>query len=563
MALLNQTFRNFNRTREIIGILIKYGFEDVIINSTLRNLVPESTRLKWLRDNKPVAETTRYERIRMAVVELGPTFVKLAQILSNRPDIIPEELVKELEKLQNRVPPFASKTAMSIVEREIGKPISEVFEEFDENALASASIGQVHKAKLRTGESVVVKIQRPTVADVMERDLQIIQDIVRRADRYLRKQGISNAEDVVNVLSRAIKKELDYLNEARNLERFRSLYKHRRDFYIPKPYREYSTDKVLIMEYVEGCKITDVKQLEKWGLSPKNIVERGMDIYLTQIFEYGYFHGDPHPGNVLVREDGTIILLDFGMVGQLMKKDKYAFAGVFIAMAQHDAREMANQMRKLAIEDNITDMRQFTYDLNDLIEDYASLDVSEASIQDVINRLQKIMYTYKITVPGGVFIVFRAFAILEGIGKIMYPEFKTYDFIRPYGQRMLAEQLRPENLANEAAARMSSIYSFMSSFPVEVKNILQKTNLGKMHFEIELQGYGYALKKWDSITNRLVMTFILCALIIGSSLALLGHYGPEMKYYYGINAWSFIGYCISGGLFAILLYIIMRRRVYK
>lgn len=560
---LNQTFRNLNRTREIIGILIKYGFEDVVMYSTLRNLVPESTRLKWLRNDQTGAELTRYERIRMAVVELGPTFVKIAQILSNRPDIIPEGLMREFEKLQSRVPPFDSKAAMAIVEREIGKPISEVFEEFSEMPLASASIGQVHKAKLKTGEQVVVKVQRPTVADVMERDLNIIKDVVRRADRYLRKQGITNAEDMVNVFDRALSKELDYRNEARNIERFRTLYRHRRDFYIPKAFREYSTDKILIMEYVEGCKITDLEQLKKWNISPKDVVERGMDIYLTQIFEYGYFHGDPHPGNVLVREDGTIILLDFGMVGQLMQKDKYAFAGIFIAMARHDAREMATQMKNLAIEDNITDMRQFTYDLNDLIEDYASLDVSEASIQDVINRLQKLMYTYRITVPGGVFIVFRAFAILEGIGKIMYPNFRTYDFIRPYGQRLLTEQLKPANLANEAAGRFSSFYSFLSTLPIDIKNILQKTNNGKIHFEIELQGYGYALKKWDSITNRLVLTLILCALVMGSSVALLGKYDERMTYYYGINAWSFIGYSIAGGLFVILLYIILRRRVYK
>lgn len=560
---LNQTFKNLNRTREIISILIKWGFEDLVINSTLRNLVPESTRVKWLRNERPIVEYTRYERIRMATVELGPTFVKLAQILSNRPDIIPEGLVKEFEKLQDKVPPFASADAIKILEREIGRPINEVFEEFSETPLASASIGQVHRARLKTGEEVVVKIQRPTVAELIERDLNIIKDAVQRTDRYLRKQGFINAIDVVTVFERSLNKELDYRNEARNLDRFRSTYKHRRDFYIPKPYREYSTDKILIMEFVKGCKITDVKQLREWEIDPKDIVERGMDIYLTQIFEFGYFHGDPHPGNILVRQDGTIILLDFGMIGQLMKKDKYAFAGIFIAMARNDAREMAINMRKLATQDNITDMRQFTYDLNDLIEDYASLDVSESSIQDVITRLQKIMYDYKITVPGGVFIIFRAFAILEGIGKLMHPEFKTYDFIRPYGQRLITEQLKPGNLANETFSRFSDAYSFLSSLPSDIRNIMQKMIGGKLHFEIELQGYGYALKKWDSITNRMVITYIVCALILGSSIALLGNYGSEMKYYYGINAWSFTGYVIAGFLFLILLYTIIRRRIYK
>lgn len=561
--MLDLAFRNIGRTREILGILIKWGFEDVVINSTLRNLVPESTRIKWIRDEKPVMEYTRYERIRLAAEDLGPTFVKLAQILSNRPDIIPEGLVKEFEKLQDRVAPFEFEKVKRIVERETNLKLEELFESFDEKPLASASIGQVHKAILKTGEIVVVKVQRPEVADIIDRDLQIIKDVVNRADRYLKKQGILQADEAVRTFERGMLKELDYRNEARNIERFRTTYKFRTDFYIPKVYREYSTDKILIMEFVEGCKITDMEQLKKWGIDPKVVVERGMDIYLTMIFEFGYFHGDPHPGNILVRQDGTIIILDFGMIGQLMKKDKYAFAGIFIAMARNDAREMANSMIKLAVEHSITDMRQFVYDLNDLIEDYAYLDVSESSIQDVIQRLQKIMYDYKITVPGGIFIIFRAFAILEGIGKKMHPEFKTYDFIRPYGQRLVTEQLKPENLAEEANSRFSSLAAMLNTFPAELKNIMQKTTRGKLHFEVELQGYGYALKKWDSITNRLSITYIICALMIASSIALLPNYPEEMKFYYGINRWSFTGYCIAGILFLALSYTIIRRRIYK
>ena len=561
--MLDLAFRNMGRTREILGVLIKWGFEDLIINSTLRNLVPESTRIKWIRDDKPVMEYTRYERIRMAAEDLGPTFVKLAQILSNRPDIIPEGLVKEFEKLQDRVAPFESEKAKRIIERETNMKIEDLFEWFEDKPIASASIGQVHKAKLKTGEIVVVKVQRPEVADIIDRDLQIVKDVVHRADRYLKKQGVLQADEAVRAFERGMLKELDYRNEARNIERFKTTYKFRTDFYIPKVYREYSTDKILIMEYVEGCKITDMEQLKKWNIDPKLIVEKGMDIYLTMIFEFGYFHGDPHPGNILVREDGVIILLDFGMIGQLMKKDKYAFAGIFIAMARNDAREMANSMIKLAVEHNITDMRQFVYDLNDLIEDYAYLDVSESSIQDVIQRLQKIMYEYKITVPSGIFIIFRAFAILEGIGKKMHPEFRTYDFIRPYGQRLVTEQLKPENLAEEANSRFSALASMMNTFPAELKSIMQKTTRGKLHFEVELQGYGYALKKWDSITNRLSITYIICALMIASSIALLPNYPEEMKFYYGINRWSFIGYCIAGVLFAILTYTIIRRRIYK
>ncbi len=561
--IFDQTFRNLNRTREILGILIKYGFEDFIANSTLRNLVTESMRIKWLRDEKPVMSYTRFERVRMAAEELGPTFIKLAQILSNRPDIIPEGLVKEFEKLQDRVPPVPFVQAKVIIETGIGRRIEEVFEYFNEVPIASASIGQVYRAKMLTGEEVVVKVQRPSVAEIIEQDLSIIMEAVRRMDRYMKKQGVLNGEEVVRVFERAITKELDYQNEARNIDRFRTTYRHRTDFYVPKAYREFSSKQVLIMEFAKGCKITDAEQLKAWNLNPARIVEKGMDIYLSQIFEYGYFHGDPHPGNILVNEEGTIILLDFGMVGQLMKKDKYAFAGIFIAMSRFDAREMAQQLKKLSVEDNITDMRQFVYDLNDLIEDYAHLDVSESSIQDVIQRLQKIMYDYHITVPGGVFLIFRAFAILEGIGKKLHPNFKTYEFIRPYGQKLLTDQLKPENLAAEASQRFSNLTGFLNSFPVEVRGILQQIAKGKLHSEIELQGYGYALKKWDSISTRQSLVNIICALMIGSSIALLGNYPEEMKFVYGINKWSFIGYCIAAGLFLMWLYAILRKQVYK
>ncbi|MCI5056160.1 MAG: AarF/UbiB family protein, partial [Flavobacteriales bacterium] len=331
---IGQTFKNLKRTREIIQILVKYGFEDLVSNSTLRNFVPETTRLKWLRQDRPALSYTTWERIRMAAEELGPTFVKLAQILSIRPDILPEPLIKELEKLQDRVPPFPFETAREIIETEMGMPIEDAFDDFQEKALASASIGQVHRAKLKGGEEVVVKVQRPGVREVVERDLAIIVEATRRAERYLKRQGMLNPKDVVHTFQRSILKELDYNNEARNIEKFKNFYQKHRNFYVPGAYREMSSERVLVIEFAGGCKINDANQLRAWGLDPKKIAENGMFIYLTQIFEYGYFHADPHPGNVLVKPDGTICLIDFGMVGRLMPKDKIAFATVFISIAK-------------------------------------------------------------------------------------------------------------------------------------------------------------------------------------------------------------------------------------
>ena len=236
--IFNQTFRNIGRTREIIAVLVKYGFEDVIANSTMRNFVPERMRISWMRQERPALEYTRYERVRMVAEELGPTFVKLAQVLSNRPDMLPEALIKELEKLQDSVPPFKFPVVREIIKSELGGEIEEIFAEFEERPLASASIGQVHRARLKSGQRVVVKVQRPEVKDIVERDIAIIKEAVTRTERYLQRQGVINAMDVVLAFERTMSKEMDYRNEARNIDRFRETYKDHKNFYIPKAYRD-------------------------------------------------------------------------------------------------------------------------------------------------------------------------------------------------------------------------------------------------------------------------------------------------------------------------------------
>lgn len=563
MIFNGQTFQNINRIREIIAVLVKYGFEDVVTNSTLRNFVSEKGRISWQRQGQPVFQYTRWERIRMVCEELGPTFIKLAQILSNRPDMLPAPLIHELEKLQDNVPAFSFEEVKATIELETGKKLEDIFQVFNEKSLATASIGQVHKARLINGKEVVVKIQRPGVKEMVNRDLAILNDAVNRADRYLKKQGVLNAMDMVRSFERSMQKELDYRTEARNLERFRNLYKSYKNFYIPKAFREYSTEKVMVMEFVGGCKISDVAQLRAWGLNPEKVAENGMDIYLTQIFEFGIFHADPHPGNVLVRRDGVICLLDFGMVGTLMRKDKFAFAGIFVGMAEGDPAKMASNLRSLAVDDGIKDMRQLEYDLNELIEDFGSLDVDEASIADTTERLQKIMFDHQVRVPGDIFLIFRAFAILEGIGKTIHPHFNTYDFIRPYGLRLMKERFSPKNIWEDVNQRFTQVNSFLTSFPRDVREILAKTKKGKIHFEVELQGYGYLLKKMDSIANRMAITFLIMAFIIGSAITMTVDWGDRMGYIYGLPEISVYGLWCAGGLLVLLFYSIIRRRKYK
>ncbi len=522
---ITRTIKNIRRLRAVVSVLFKYGFEEVVTHSKLRGFVSQKRRLTWQRRGRPVFEYSRWERVRMAAEELGPTFVKLCQVLSNRPDVLPEELITELQKLQSNVPPFATEDAIAVIEHETGRKIEELFSYFESDVLGSASIGQVHRARLVSGEEVVVKVQRPGVREQIGSDLQLLKDLVQFADGYFQNQGILNAGDIVDQFEKTMAKELQYLTEARAMDQFRNFYKDNKTFYVPKPYRDISTDRVLVIEFVPGCKITDIDKLIEWGLKPTEIADRGLDIYLTQIFEYGYFHADPHPGNVLVQESGRIVLIDFGMVGKMMPKDKYAFAGVYVAMANHDPAAMANALRSLSVEHDIKDMRILETELNDLIEDFAYLDVDESSIAEVSQRLQSIIYKNKMAVPASVFLIFRAFAILEGIGKTIHPKINMLDHVKPFGAKLLAEQFSPQNLLRETVSRGQSVWSFLTAFPNEVKSILRKIRKGQITMEVRHAGMDRLMDTIDSVGNRLSSSLIIAAMLVSGALVMVASPG--------------------------------------
>ncbi|HIA36368.1 MAG TPA: AarF/ABC1/UbiB kinase family protein [Flavobacteriales bacterium] len=539
--IFEKTIQNIKRIRDVIRIMGKYGFEDVVANTSLTKLIPKNKRLSWQRYDRPVLEYSRWERIRMCFEELGATFVKLAQVLSDRPDILPEPLIKEFQKLQSQVKPFEYEKAIEIIESETGRRVEDIFETIDETPIGSASIGQVYKAKLRSGEDVVVKVQRPGVKELVDTDLRILTEVAKRGEAYFEKHGITNILDIVNTFRKTMEKEMDYNHEARSIEQFRIYYKKNKDFYVPKAYKNHTTEKVMVIEYAEGCKITNIKQLKEWKIAPDKLAERGMHIYLSQIFEHGFFHADPHPGNIIIKKSGVICLIDFGMVGKLVKRDKYAIAGIFIGMAQQNAEKMANNLRKLSYKNEITDPRIFENDVNEIIEDFASLDVSEGSMADLIPRLQKLVYDYKMQLPGSIFLILRALAILEGIGKQVSPSMNIYDHLKPYGVSILKEQYSVENITDEIFHRMTQMNSFIRSFPYEVNEILKNVREGKLKIEVEDWETKKLTKKIDLAANRLVLAFLISSLIIGSAIIMMANLDPNDE----IPGLSMIGFILA------------------
>ncbi len=550
--MFKNTISNLTRLKQVGEVLLKYGFEDVVTSTPLRRLVSSSRKLSWQQADRQVFDTTRWERIRLIIEELGPTFIKLAQALSNRADLLPQALIDEFEKLQSNVPPFDVAVARQIIETELKQPLEAVFSDFEDVPIGSASIGQVHRARLLTGEDVVIKVQRPGVQEKVRGDLALLHELVRLTSGFLSSQGLANPQDVVDAFERSMSKELDYTAEARSMEQMRKLYANYTTFYIPKPYREISTDKILVIEFVKGCKITDKPQLLAWGLDPAAVAETGMDIYLTQIFEFGFFHADPHPGNVLVRPDGTVVLIDFGMVGKLTKQQKYAFAGVFIGMARQDARSMALNFRRLALTSEIPDMRAFEADLMQIIEDFAVLDVKEMKMSDLADSLQAVIYNYKLQVPGAVFLILRALVILEGIGKVLHPNFNTFEFVRPYGARIVKEQYSKENILSEAEYTGTQLLALLQTLPADIRQIVRKISKGELRVKVELSGYNTLLRKADQLVSRSILALLCVAGILFSGLTMVGRYAPGMRYFHGVPeiTWWSLG---TTGFFLLVL----------
>ena len=555
---IDQTIKNIKRIRKVIRVLLKYGFEDVVVNTPLGNLIPQKKRLTWSRQDRSVFEFSRWERIRMVIEELGATFIKLGQLLSNRPDILPQPLINEFEKLQNEVPPFDPEVAKKIIERETGARIDSLFSYFEDQPLGSASIGQVHRARLMNGQDVVIKVRRPGVKQLVQTDLELLKEIFRLTENYLKKQGLLNPDELLKTVEKTLLKELDFNTEARNLINFRNFYQEEPNFTVPEPYRELSGERVLIMQLVHGCKITNVDQMIEWGLDPKQIAENGMDIYLKQIFEFGYFHADPHPGNILVQKNGIICLIDFGMTGKLLRRDKLAFGGILMGMANKNPRAMALNFKRLAIDHDIQDNRAFEYRLAELIEEYASLELEDINMASLTLGLQKIIYDYKLKVPGSIFFMLRALVILEGIGERIHPEFKTFEFFKPYGKKLFLEQFSPIDIGNDLLHTGSQLLSFLNSFPSEVKYILTKIRKGELYYHVEYHGLEPLTKKLNSIANRLVISLLISTLIMASTLILI--YTSDMVSFYGMPVLSWIGYVLSAIMSLILLFSVLRNR---
>ncbi len=534
-------YRHIGRYGEIGSVLVKYGFGDLLSRINIERYISAGKRILRVKKNKKIEEISRWDRIRMALEELGPTFIKLGQFASNRPDILPADLITALEKLQDSVPPFSETDALKTIEEELGKPVSEIFCTFNETPFASASIAQVHKATLKNGQEVAVKVQRPRISEQIVTDIEIMYNLASLLEKHVQGMDVFNPTQLVDEFAGAIRKELDFNIEALHIDHFARNFKGDPYICIPKVYHDLTTRKVITTEFIHGIKITNVNELREAGIDPRETASRGASLVLKQIFVHGFFHADPHAGNLLVKEGNIICFLDLGMTGILTPTSREWLGSLIVGIANRDPQRIVKTLYDMSNQriENRTDLE---YEIAELVQEYASRPLSMINIGEVLNRLSRLLVVHRLRVIPGFYLLVKAMVTMEGIGYKLDPDFNMMEHLEPFARKLVQEQFGFANLAREGADTLQDIFFLIRDLPSEARDILQLMKAGKARFEFEHRGLDPLIRKFDTMINRLVYGLVLASLIVGSSIVVLSNVPPS---FYGLPVIGLAGFLIA------------------
>jgi len=539
---------NFRRFSQISRVLVRHGFGFVF--DVRRDRREKKGLQEFLAPNFGV-------RLRRTLDDLGPTFVKFGQVLSTRSDILPEGVLSELQKLQDTAKPMPAGVAQEIVEGELGAPVDEVFASFDPVPLGSASIGQVHRAVLRGGERVAVKVQRPDAPLRVGGDLELMRDFATFLDQRFGRNLFVDVRGLVAEFEVVISRELDYTAEAENARRFAADFAGTQVI-IPEVYLGLSTSKVLTEEYIEGTKFRDIRPLVLSPSERRRVATMGADAIFKMAFEDGFFHGDPHPSNLLLTPGGDLALLDFGMVGYMSQGDIEALSGLFIAVIQRDAPAALRALERLGVH-YATEIRgDLIRDLREFLNKYSGLSVGEVTLGQALSELIALARRYRLRMPPVFPLLTKALVTAEGLARTIDPTINVYEVARPYAQRLLSERYRPEAVIDVVEEHALEYARYVEDVPEQIRLLLTELSDGELEVQLKHGGLDELLGSVDVLANRLVFAVITAALFIGSSmLGVFNVGGPNMPLLGG-SLVSFIGFTLSVILAAFLFVIIFR-----
>ncbi|OLN29717.1 ABC1 kinase family protein [Desulfosporosinus metallidurans] len=556
--MIGKRIRHLKRYRDVAKVLARHGFGFFVEEIGLLHMLSLPKRL--FTDMEEIDPKSVGERIRQVIEELGPTYVKIGQIASTRADVIPADILHELEKLQDNVPPFSFVDVSRIIEEELGSPLGEIFSTFDEKALAAASIGQVHCAQLRTGEKVAVKVQRPQIKAMIETDLEILMDLATLAEHRMERMERLQLRDVVEEFAKSLRNELDYTIEARNAEKIAKQFKNDPTIYIPTIHWDYSTQTVLTMEFIEGQKLNQFEGSEEKGYDRTALSEHLVKALFHQVLIEGFFHADPHPGNILLLDGGVIAFIDFGMVGRLTLDMKHNFASLVIAMMRQNTESMIKTVLRIGIVPDDVNLPILTNDVDELREKYVDVPMSRISLGEAISDLFEVAFRHRIRIPSDFTLLAKCLLTLEGIVEKLDPKLSIMDMAEPFGIRLLKERYRPSTIAGRIWHNISDYSDLLVDLPKQLKDLMRDMLRGRIRLEVSVPELDIFLRKLDRITNQLSFSIVLLSfsivmagLIIASSLGrqpILLWQIPAIDLGFGMAAlmllWLFISIFKSG-----------------
>ncbi|WP_456425806.1 ABC1 kinase family protein [Rhodocaloribacter sp.] len=507
------------RVRRIIGTLARHGLGWLVLELGLGGLLPFHRGL--LHHPRRTRPYTQPEHLRMALEELGVTFIKLGQILSTRPDLLPPDYVTEFTRLQDHAPPIPYEQVAAVIEEELGRPPDEVFRAFERTPMASASIGQVHAAVLDDGARVVVKVQRPGVEALAEQDLAILLDLAHRAQERTAWGRAYDLESWVHEFAFSLRNEFNYSVEAANAEQFRRNFAGDSSLHIPVVHGSYSTRRVLTMERLEGYKITDIDALKRAGIDCERLARESTRLMLTMMFEHGFFHADPHPGNLFVLPGGVIGLIDFGMVGQLDAAVRDTLLRIALALIARDADRLVDELSALGIAPGRVQRYALKQDLQHLIRRYANRPLKDIAAAPAFHDLMDVARRHRLQLPADLVLMAKVMAMSEGTALRLAPDFQVLQFAQPYVRRFWLHKLSPRAQARRFKEGMLDLADVGAALPRQMRRLLKQIEQGTLPLRVTVDPPPEVFRQLNRAANRIAFSVLTAALIIGAGLLTL------------------------------------------
>ncbi len=511
--------RGKRRFGTITRVLARHGFGNVL-DLLLKRDRPAGDA--GLENAQPVRQAFHSPvRIRRLLEELGPSFIKLGQLMSVRADLFPPEYTEEFKKLQDSVPPVPFASIKAVVEDELGAPIDEIFTDFSPESIAAASVAQVHEARLKNGDRVAVKVIRPGIERKISEDIHVMIFFAEKLEKMFEFARVIGTINLVKEFERTIFRELDMYIEGGNIEKFAANFKDSEELYTARVYWEHTARSVLVMEYIDGIKMDQVDKIREAGIDPKEVAMIGLRSFSRQLMDFGFFHADPHPGNTIVMYDGRVSLVDFGIIGYLDEESMMHVANIFLGYAEHDYDMVMDAFRDAGlIDDEKIDMKRFRTDLKDISEPFYGRSLQTIAVKDVYEQAMRLAYKYRIRFPRNLLLLLKTFVQTEGLGKILGSDASILEVTRPYAKKLVERGYDARSLLKNIGRDTRTMGSYLKMMPRLTHAIFKRTAEGKHRLEIRHEGLDPVMGKFERGLNRAVMGMIISASTIAGSLLL-------------------------------------------